>query len=207
MDLPELKMKAAEAALSLASERPWSEVTLSDVADRADIELAAFYGKLDLEDIVTAIDELLDVNVASERQDGEETLRERIFDAAMLRFEAMEDHRAALLSIRKSWKRQPVARLKAAKRRVKTAHWILTCAKADFAGVSARALVLSGILFRAENAWEKEDSPDFTRTMAQLDRDLRDVEDFARKMKGFGKTGPRKGDDASGGTEESAPTV
>ena len=102
----------------------------------------------------------------------------------------MENHRDAILSIRKSWMFDPVRRIQAAARRTRTARWILTCAEEDGPSLSARAVILSGILFRAEEAWEKETSPDFTRTMSQLDRDLRSVSDFADQILDFtGKFG------------------
>lgn len=195
MEKTELKAKAVEAALALAATKPWGKVSLAEIARSADLPLADFYGTLDKEGVLSAIDEMLDMACAAEPVSSDDMLRERIFDVAMLRFEAMEDHRTALLSIRHSWKLKPLARLKAAKRRTKTARWVLTCAEADFAGVGPRSLLLSGILFRAENAWEKEDSPDFTRTMAQLDRDLRDVDDFARRLKGFGRAKPKAADE------------
>ena len=194
----ELKTAAAKAALELAAEMPWPNVTVSAVAERAGVPLSDFYNKIIRETLLELIDEQLDLACATETVSDDDTLRERIFDVAMLRFEAMEDHRTALLNIRKSWKMKPVARLQAARRRTKTARWVLTCAKADFAGASARAVLLSGILFRAEQAWEQETSADFSKTMSQLDRDLRDIDAFVRRVKSFSGTFPfRKTDEAS----------
>ncbi len=194
----ELNSAAAKAALSLAAEMPWSKVTLSAVAERAELPLTEFYNKVSRENLLDLIDAELDLACASEPVEADATLRERIFDVAMLRFEVMEDHREALLNIRNSWKLKPLARLQAAKRRTRTAKWVLTCANADFAGVSARSVLLSGILFRAEQAWEKETSADFSRTMAQLDRDLRDVDAFVGRVKKFtGSRSSKKTDEAS----------
>lgn len=198
MTLQDLKKAAADAALSLAAEMPWSDVTLPAVAERAGVPLADFYGEITRNTLLALIDEKLDKACASEPIEADATLRERIFDVAMLRFEAMEDHREALLSIRKSWKLKPAPRLEAAKRRTRTAKWILTCAEADPAGLSAKAVILSGILFRAEQAWEKEDSADFSRTMAQLDRDLRDIDDFVGKVSRFSIIPQRKKKDEAG---------
>lgn len=177
--------RAVDAALRLASEKSWDDVSLAEIAREAQLDLADFYGELDIDAVLSAIDRRFDLACSSEPVSTDDKLKDRIFEVTMLRFEAMEDHRAALMSIRKSWKYNPVERLKAAKRRTRTARWILTCAEADFAGAGPRAVLLSGILSRAEAAWEKEDSPDFTRTMAHLDRDLRDVNDFAGRIKKF----------------------
>lgn len=205
MDKTELKTKAVEAALALAREADWAKISLAEIARQAGIPLSEFYNRLDKDGIVSAIDQHFDLATSAEPISSDETLRERIFDAAMLRFEAMEDHRSAIKSIRKSWKYAPLPRLKAARRRTRTARWLLTCAEADFRGLSARAIILSGILSRAEDAWEKEDSPDFTRTMAQLDRDLRDVEGFAKRMK-WPKTKPAPEADPPGMADPEEPS-
>lgn len=205
MEKAELRSRAVEAALKLAAETPWDKISLAEIARKADLPLDNFYGELDKDGILSAIDRMLDKACSAEPVSSEDKLRERIFDAAMLRFEAMEEHRAALLSIRKSWKFKPAARLKAAKRRLRTAKWVLTCAEADFEGLAARSLLLAGILFRAENAWEKEDSADFTRTMSQLDRDLRDVDAFAKRVKGVISPKKREKQDAEDGADTVTP--
>ena len=149
---------ALEAALKLAATKSWTQVSLAEIARESHKTLSDFYGEIDKDRLVEEFDRRLDKACSSEPIDPDDGLRERIFEAAMLRFEAMEDHRDAVLSIRKSWKFDPVRRLKAAQRRTKTAKWLLTCAEDDGPGLSARSLVLSGILYRAEEAWAKERS-------------------------------------------------
>ena len=198
MSKSELKEQAAKAGLALAREKAWKHVSLTDVAEKAGLPLSEFYDRLDLDGVLAAIETQFDKACGSEPVSKDETARERIFDVAMLRFEAMEDHRDSVLAIRKYWKKRPVERLKAAGRRVKSARWILTCAGLDNSLLEARSVILSGILFRAEDAWEKETSPDFTRTMAQLDRDLRDLEDWGERLSGFGKKRTEKDQEAAG---------
>ena len=188
---------ALDAALHLAASKPWDEISLAEIARESNKTLSDFYGEIDKNGLVDELDKRLDKACSSEPVDPEDTLRERVFEASMLRFEAMEVHRDAVLSIRNSWTYDPVRRLKAASRRTRTARWILTCAEADGAGLSARSLLLSGILFRAEEAWAKEKDADSTRTMSQLDRDLRDVSDFAERVKGFGKPKNRQKKEAT----------
>ncbi len=178
-----LQTAAIDAALTLASEKDWEEVTLSQIAQAAGKPLDAFYGEIDRGTLVDLIDQRLDRACSSEAADLETSLRERVFEAAMLRFEAMEDHRSALLSIRRSWKDAPAARLAAARRRGRTAKWVLTCAGEDGPGLTARSALLTGILTRAETAWERDAHGDFTRTMSTLDRDLRRVGDWAKQVK------------------------
>ena len=108
--------------------------------------------------------------------------RERLFDVIMLRFEKMEEHRAGLLSLQ-HWRERNPARLAAlAKARVKTARWALASAGLDAQGdlpMGLRAAGLAWILARTERAWRKEQSADFSRTMAELDKQLREADERA----------------------------
>ena len=176
---------ALEAALNLAAEKPWNTISLAEIARACNKSLSDFYGEIDKHTLVEELDSRLDKACSAEPVDPDGTLRERLFDVAMLRFEEMEPKRAAILSIRKSWMQDPLRRLAAAKRRVKTAKWILTCAEEDGPLLGPRAVILSGILFRAEDAWAKETSADFTQTVSQLDRDLRSVSEFADRISSF----------------------
>lgn len=182
----DIQDKIVPAALKLAAERPWKDITLGQIAGEAEVSMPDLYDLGSKTALLSEIDAWLDRACGAEPVDMEETPRERIFDVAMLRFEAMEDHRAAIMSIRESWMRRPAARTLAAKRRMKTAQWVLTCSgETSPLLFKARAAVLSGILFRAEQAWAKEEGEDFTRTMAQLDRDLRDVSGWAARLSEF----------------------
>ncbi|MAI89339.1 hypothetical protein [Ponticaulis sp.] len=182
----ETQDKIVTAAFALAAEKPWKDITLAQIAGQAGVSMSDLYELGSKTTLLSEIDGWLDRACGAEPVDMEETPRERIFDIAMLRFEAMEDHREAIMSIREGWMRRPAARALAAKRRMKTAQWVLTCAgETNPMLFKARAAVLSGILFRAEQAWAKEEGEDFTRTMAQLDRDLRDVSGWAARLSDF----------------------
>ena len=188
---------AAKAVLSLAGEMAFSDITLPKLADCMDRPVSDF---LNLPNFNALIVDYLDRACASEPVDETESLRERLFDIAMLRFEAMEDHRDGAMAWQDSWLMNPLKRAKAAKRRVKSARWILTLAgeKQDVF-LKPKSVVLSGILFRAEQAWRKEEGEDFTRTMAQLDRDLRDIDSWVERFSAFsfGPFGKKKAADFS----------
>lgn len=188
---------AAKAVLSLAEEMAFSDITLPKLAAHLDRPVGDF---LNLPSFNTLIVDYLDRTCASEPVDETESLRERLFDIAMLRFEAMEDHRDGAMAWQDSWLMHPLKRVEAAKRRVKSARWILALAgeKQDIF-LGPKSVVLSGILFRAEQEWRKEEGEDFTRTMAQLDRDLRDIDGWAERFSSFsfGPFGKKKAADFS----------
>ena len=168
--------KGVEAALKLAAEDPWAELTLADIATEAGLELSEFHGVADKGDIANAVEPMLDKAMSGEPVDMDAPPRERLFDVIMLRFEEMEKHRIGLLSLRHWRERNPAQLAKLGKARLETARWALACAGLDGQGdlpVGLRAAGLAWTLSGSERAWRKEDSADFSRTMAELDKQLR----------------------------------
>lgn len=168
--------KGVEAALKLAAENPWGELTLAEIAEAAELDLSEFHGVADKADIAAAIEPMLDKAMSAEMVDLDETARERLFDVLMLRFEEMEKYRGAILSLQHYRERNPRRLAKLGKARLQTARWALACAGLDGHGdvpMSVRAAGLAWIIARTERAWRKEESADFSRTMAELDKQLR----------------------------------
>jgi len=91
---------AAAALLELARERPWSEIALRDVAERAGVELVDLYGEArGKAAILWRISEALDRAALRTAATPSDDPHDRLFDAAMARIEAMEPHRAALTAL------------------------------------------------------------------------------------------------------------
>ena len=170
---------ALEAALHLAAERPWGTVTLSDIAAHAGIPLTDLYGVADKDAIAIHGDAYFDRAMSAEGFDPSETPRERLFDVIMLRFEAMEAHRAGLLSLMRARDRAPGLRLKRLAAQRRSAEWALVSAGLDGdTGVpmALRTLGLARVMAHAERAWRRETDPGFARTMSVLDKGLRNGE-------------------------------
>jgi len=186
--------KGVDAALKLAAENPWAELTLAEIAAEAGLELSEFHDVADKADIAAAIEGVLDKAMSVEGADMEDTPRERLFDVIMLRFEEMETHRGALLSLQHYRERNPRRLAKLGRARMKTARWALACAGLDGQSdvpMSVRAAGLAWTLSRTERAWRKEESADFSRTMAELDKQLRAAEErigWLTRWTGRGKT-------------------
>ena len=178
--------QATEAALRVAADRKWDDVSLLDIARAADLSIDDFYGKVSRDRVRNRIEQDLDRACSAEPADLTETPRTRIFDIIMLRIEAMDAHRDALLSIRDAERIDVSARLKQLKRRRRTARWVLSCAGLDATYGEAGVTALMGIIARAEEVWTRDLNGDFAQTMAKLDRDLRRVEGWAARF-GRGK--------------------
>lgn len=182
--------KGVKAALELAGEKGWAALTLKEIAEKAKLELSDFHGLADKSDLADAVEPFFDKAMSAEALDMEEAPRTRLFEAVMLRFEAMEDYRAGLISLMKHRETSPQRLLELASARKTSAEWALVCAGLD--GSRDAPLILKSVnvafaMAMAERAWRKETSADFTRTMAALDKALREAEErgrFWRKLRG-----------------------
>ncbi|MGE3302221.1 MAG: hypothetical protein AB7M12_03835 [Hyphomonadaceae bacterium] len=166
----------AEAALALAAERGWRGTTVFDIAARAALPVADL-APLTPADAFDCVDELMDraAAVGIIPPDLSMSPRERVFDAAMRRFEAMQARRAGVLALEAALDRDPAARAAAFARAGRTARWLLALAGEADEGVlgASRAQVLAFALGQAKAAWRRDDAGDYARTMAALDKALR----------------------------------
>ncbi len=176
----------ADAAVSLAAERSWDEVALRDIAEAAGVPMARLYGVVaSKDDVLDAIAARLDRAAAKDLEiDRAAPMRERLFDAAMARFDAMEERRAGLVSIIEAESAKPEAVVRFLPRGLKTARWLMELAGVDTAGPVglARASGFALILGRTTRAWLKDDAGGLARTMASLDRSLRDLETWRERI-------------------------
>jgi len=185
---PALRESLARAALSLAVDRPWRDVTIHALAKAADRPVADFY-PASLADAVDCAEEAYDRAMAEGDIDVDQTVRDRLFDILMRRFEAMEPHRAAIASMEKGVDRDPVALGAAHQRHVRAARWALTLAGLEADGMSgnARAQGLAMIIGQTRAAWRTDDAGDFAKTMSALDKNLRRAEETFGRFAGFEK--------------------
>lgn len=203
----EIIEKGLLAALELAGERGWQALTLSDIATAAGLKLTDFHGIATTDTLADAAEGYFDKAMSGEGVDSEESARERLFDVIMLRFEAMEPYREGLKDLMK-WRERSamrLARLVAARKA--SADWALVSAGLDGAGQAVprdlRALGVAYAIGRAERAWRKETDPGFARTMAELDKALRQLEEGAGKFTKFrwGRSG-KSTEEAEGWSDE-----
>jgi hypothetical protein len=197
------RLDFARAALSLAAERPWRDVTIFDIASAARRPVADFYPATPA-DALDCIEELFDRQMAEGAEaaggvDLTQRLRDRLFDLLMLRFEAMEPHRAALLALDPG--PDPVATAALHHRHVRLAGWAMALAGMDSDGVAAKARAqgLALLVAQVRAAWRQDTAGDFARTMAALDKGLRRAEETFGRFAGFtGSPRPQRPEGAGG---------
>jgi hypothetical protein len=159
---------ATDAALVLAAEGPWREVSLRQIAERAGIEFAELYAKAPAKAVlVLRLSQGLDRAALATAANVSEDVHDRLFDATMARVEAMEAHREALRSMARG--EGPISL---------GAHLPLTArAILEAAGVSATAPRLAAMTLvwaRVVQVW-RDDEGALNRTMAEIDKRLKQM--------------------------------
>lgn len=171
----------AQAALKLLAKKPWSELTLAEVAKAAKRPLAS------LQSIVPDKAALLglilrgmaaDAGKRYRRDPGSEDARDRLLDVSLTWFEVLAPHKRAVRSLYDGLKRDPLTLIAARVETMAAANWLFVLAEADTGpALPIRALALAGILARAIPVW-LEDDKTLSKTMARLDQDLRRTENL-----------------------------
>ncbi|MET0183744.1 MAG: hypothetical protein ABW199_12750 [Caulobacterales bacterium] len=183
-----IRRDLARAALTLAATKPWSQITLVDLAHASARPVSDFYGAT-LADAVDCAEEAFDraISEGLEKLDNTQSVRDRLFDLIMKRFEAMEPHREAVLAMEAGADRDPLAMSAGHNRSVRCARWVLTLAglEADHMTGQARAQGLGVIIGQARAAWRTDTDGDFAKTMASLDKNLRRAEEMFGRWAGF----------------------
>ena len=168
---------AVEALMRLASDRPWSDIEIGDVAREAGLSLSDMRDLFPskgamLEGFTRMIDKIV-IDGTTEDLIGEPA-RERIFDVVMRRFDALAPYKPALRRIVFAM-RGDVAALPALNRMaLNSARYMLAAAGVPTEGPLG-AVKLQGFVLAMANvseAWFDDDDPTLAKTMARLDREL-----------------------------------
>ena len=160
--------KATDAALALAAERPWREVSLREIAERAGVNFAELYDKAPAKPLLLLrLSQRLDRAALATAATQSDDVHDRLFDAAMARVEAMEAHRAALISMARG-----AGVVALAPHLPLTARAIL-----EAAGVTAtppRLAAMTLVWLRIAQVW-RDDEGALNRTMAEIDKRLKEM--------------------------------
>jgi hypothetical protein len=168
--------RAGDAALTLAADRPWPEITLRDIAVGAELSFAQLYAAASTKGrVLDALSRRLDRAAldAAEGQSADEEVHDRLFEVVMARIEAMEPHRFALIAIARA--EGPLA---IAPRLPRTARALLEAAGVDASGVrgGVRLAAMTAVWARTLQVW-RDDEGALNRTMAEIDKQLRALRD------------------------------
>ncbi|HAT35937.1 MAG TPA: TetR family transcriptional regulator [Rhodospirillaceae bacterium] len=199
MSVPEnLDQIVIESAFALAIERGWTGFSMDDVATEVATEttlsesaIRAHYPAKAL--ILSAFERHIDAIVLAEDSPFDEfdSPRDRIFEMLMLRFEAMQPYKPALVRIARDLPRDPLSLLANGPTAALSMTKMLNAAGESTRGLMgiAHAHGLLAVWAATARVWLTDENPDLSQTMAALDRNLRRGE---RLLNGVPKLGPRR---------------
>ena len=183
IDLGTDEGRIVAAALRLAADKPWQEVTLRQIADASGMSLVAlsehFASKTE---IVAAFVRCVDRDVlqrAPGPREGE-SKRDALFEVVMARFDALEPHKSALRSMVESGELE----IPMLKPLFKSQSWMLQAAGIDSSGPAGavRTAGMASVYASVLRTWLDDGDPGLARTMAALDRRLRNGESVMSGM-------------------------
>ncbi len=183
----EIADRAVEAALRLIAARGWLAVGMADVAHEAGISLADLRAIFPCKSaILSTFRHRTDARVLAECGpfDPGDSVRDRLFDVLMQRFDALEPHRGAVQRLLEDLPRDPAAALGVLPGLLVSMGWMLEAAGLSSGGWQGafKAKGLAVVWLATLRVWLVDEGPDYPRTMAALDRNLRRVDWLARRL-------------------------
>lgn len=189
IDKPQKSVKesAVEAALDLSADIGWDMVTMTDIADKANISLAELSDLFDdKSDIVAVYGRMVDKKVleAVGTATPDESPRDRLFEIIMERFDVLNDHRDGVVSILSSFRLDPKEAVISLPHLARSMTWMMEAAGLDTSGIKG-AICMTGLTLVYANVlrvWVTDDSADLSKTMAVLDKSLGRAEQAANSF-------------------------
>lgn len=175
-------------ALTLAETRGWRSLSLAVIAAESGQPLSRVASEFAGKDaILTAFNRRIDSEVLKEAVDQDGSVRDRLFELIMRRFDALAPHRPAIRAILRDTVGDPMAALAG----LCAVHRSMSLTL-ETAGVSAtgplgrlRAKALSALYLRTLYLWLRDGDGANDRIMAELDKSLARAEQIATS---FGRT-------------------
>ncbi|HEU4519676.1 MAG TPA: TetR/AcrR family transcriptional regulator, partial [Microvirga sp.] len=175
---PSKRDAVVDALMDLASDRPWNDIELNDLAEAAGVTLSELRDLFPSKGAVLgAFSRRIDKQVLEGTSDDlrEEPARERIFDVMMRRLDALTPYRRALRRIIFALRQDPLALAALNRQGLNAMRYMLAAAGISTEGPLG-GLKLQGAVIVFSNTlqtWLEDDDPTQARTMARLDRELR----------------------------------
>ena len=177
---------AVEALMRLAAEQPWNDIEISDVALEAGLTLAELRDLFPSKGaILGGLARIIDRKVLEGDSTGLEDAptRERLFDVLMRRLDAMTPYKPALRRIAYALRGEPLSMLALNSVMLNSHRYMLAAAGIDTEGPLGQ-LKLQGVVIafaRVTQVWLEDDDPALARTMARLDKEIRNGERFMER--------------------------
>ena len=174
LDQLTIRGRLVAAAMKLAAERPWREVTLAGIAETAGVSLVDVRSEFDTKgDVLAAFVRMVDdaVLARAPQRSGTQPARDALFEVIMSRFDVLSSYKPALKSIAASWPMDATL----VRALGQSQAWMLRAAGIRSEGLEGqvRAAGLGAVYASVYRTWLSDDDPGLAKTMAALDRRLR----------------------------------
>lgn len=180
----DLETRLIESLLELSARDGWESVTLPAIAEHAGASLSELYPNWRSRiTVLAAFNRRIDREVVETEFSfsPEDSIRDRLFEVLMRRFDALQPHREAIHRIRSGVMRDPAASAAMMRQMACSMAWMLQAAGLSSDGIAGKIKIagLIGIWMRTISVWVDDESEDMARTMAELDRALKRADRWA----------------------------
>ena len=179
--------RVLDAALKLASDMRWRDISMEMIADESGASLARVYALFPSRmALLTAFIRRTDLAVLAEHDFGDvsEPVRERLLDVMMRRLDALATYKGAVASITRDLGGDPGALLCAGPAFMNSMAWSLEAAGVSASGLPGmmRTKGLAAIYLSAIRVWLRDETQDQSETMAYIDKKLKRAESAMSMM-------------------------
>jgi AcrR family transcriptional regulator len=185
-----ISKRAIDAAFELAAEKGWRRVALHEIAARAAMPLAEFAAAFPSKGVIlVAFMRMIDEQVLEnlDADTDEESPRDRLFGVMMKRFDALRPFKEGLAGMLRAPDGDLASFAAGTCRYIASMGLMLEAAGISSAGLRGRLRVqgLAALYPAVLRVWLNEDEEDMPRTMAALDRWLRNAEMIDQRLCGW----------------------
>ncbi len=179
------------SAFALAAELGWRNVSVAEAARRANLPLEQARTRFPVKGAILARFGVLADQAALKSSLAEGSVRERLFDLLMSRFDVLQQHRAGVLALLDALPLDPGAAVLLAGATGRSMGWMLEAAGCPASGLTGLLRVdgLTAVWLWTVRAWRQDESLDLSTTMAALDRALDRAEQLAGWLGGRAAAG------------------
>lgn len=174
------------AAFRLAGEQGWRNVNVARAARDAGLSLAEARARFPSKAAVLLRFGRLADQAALTDAPSEGSVRDKLFDLLMRRFDFLQSHRSGVQALLRSLPTDPPMALLLACASRRSMRWMLQAAGVTATGVRGELQVkgLVAVWLWAVRAWERDESADLSGTMAAVDTALQRAERVASWLHG-----------------------
>ena len=206
MEDHELDQAFITAVFEQAAFRGWSDISLVEAAQDADLPLGRVRARFADKTAVLLRFGLMADQTALAGGSAEPAPRERLFDMLMLRFDALQAQRDGMRALLSHLRTDPATSALLYGATLRSMAWLLDAAGLRTGGLlgAVRVHGLLALWLYALRAWESDDSADLAATMAAVDRGLDRALQAERTWPGYRESSPPEGPPA---IAEPVPTI